>query len=82
MKIDKRGDLELFVVGIDKVPSSWILDPEYMKNEMGNIPSHRWKKPSKWIDRNKKGKARNEINMRLVDRVIIRATKNIFKKND
>ena len=96
MKIKKNGDLELFVIGIDKVPNNWVLDPERVKKETteavdelmkeygedgedgdGDVPSHRLKRPSKWVEEmNGKPTKRNEMEIRLVDHFVIHSKEN------
>ena len=52
MKITKSGDLELYVVGVDKVPKQWGVDPMYLdkqpltRQDAGYIPIRAAKKPA------------------------------------
>ena len=63
MHIDENGDLEIFAIGLNRVPKKWRRDPTWDGGEKENrviegddddasstvSPSWMWKTPSKWI---------------------------------
>lgn len=61
MHIDENGDLEIFAIGLNRVPKKWRKDPTWDGGEKDNhvvacddasstiSPSWMWKTPSKWI---------------------------------
>jgi len=60
MHVDENGDLEIFSIGLHRVPKKWVKDPLWSGNNFENIkktttPSWSWKRPSMWIpERNSK----------------------------
>ena len=45
--INRRGDLEVYTLGLDKVPTRWVKDPKWSgQTELGSNPSHAWDRPS------------------------------------
>ena len=67
----RDGGLDLYAIGLDKSPSSWVLDGAHMRenedieNNDLDRRSHKWKTPSRW--REKESGAQNELNARVVD---------------
>lgn len=54
MHIDEKGDLEIFAIGLDRVPKKWRKDPSWEGDPLSSAddvskPSWMWKTPSKWI---------------------------------
>jgi hypothetical protein len=62
MHIDEHGDLEIFAIGLNRVPKKWRKDPTWEgdRGEEHHVadgddaslkekPSWMWKTPSKWI---------------------------------
>jgi len=51
MHITEHGDLEVFNVGIDRMPRDWEEDPTWDggKPTAKEHPSYTWRKPSRWI---------------------------------
>jgi hypothetical protein len=71
--IDDGGDLEVFCVGLHRVPLRWKRDPEWSEvgdrdNATKGMPSWRQKKPSKWIPLNGESK---KFQPEIVDHVRI-----------
>lgn len=51
LHISKRGDLEVFALGTDKVPRAWKEDPRFRSTDGGGnkkIPSYKMQFPSRW----------------------------------
>lgn len=45
--INRSGDLEVYTLGVDRVPKSWMKDPMWSGHTVpGTIPSHEWEHPS------------------------------------
>ena len=81
MKITKKGDLEIYSIGIDKVPTKWELDLKHEQyiaksNKKNNLneaaKSFEWKVPSRWKVKGEKDdvEARG-MNAKIVDHVVI-----------
>ena len=81
MKITKKGDLEIYSIGIDKVPTKWELDLKHeqyiakskKKNNLNEAAkSFEWKVPSRWKVKGEKDdvEARG-MNAKIVDHVVI-----------
>jgi hypothetical protein len=56
MHIDDKGDLEIFAIGLNRVPKKWRMDPSWDGGEhrvatVLRTPSWAWNTPSKWIPR-------------------------------
>jgi hypothetical protein len=58
LHIKDSGDLEVFAIGLSRVPTSWVRDlscGEFRGRHVGgdgtnnNVPSWRWPQPSKWM---------------------------------
>ena len=49
MHINEAGDLEIFSIGLHRVPKKWIKDPSWGGKKKTTTPSWSWKRPSKWI---------------------------------
>ena len=51
LHIKEDGELEVFAIGLQKVPTAWVKDPAYeeMESKFDGRPSWSWKYPSKWI---------------------------------
>lgn len=52
LHITQNGDLELFAIGLQKVPSRWIKDKNWDGHNsklMQHNPTWSWKRPSKWV---------------------------------
>ena len=50
-KIDSNGDLEMWAIGLKRIPKSWKRDPHwegYRKEDTATVPSWSLKIPSKW----------------------------------
>merc|ERR1712238_60379 len=47
LHININGDLEMFAIGLHRVPTQWVKDPLFTYNEEG-VPSWAWNTPSKW----------------------------------
>jgi hypothetical protein len=81
MKITKEGKLELYTVGIDKVPSEWVLDPDFVKAASSEVElvggegdmSYEWPQPSRWKAKQTGRQEDDSQNMgaKLVDRVVL-----------
>ena len=61
MHIDEHGNLEIFALGIHRVPKKWKKDPSWEGDtiepgELLSKPSWMYKSPSKWIPWRKKKK--------------------------
>ena len=48
LHIDDNGDLEIFAIGLHRVPKKWRRDPN-SRPDMAAQPSWKWRRPSKWI---------------------------------
>ena len=48
---EKSGDLEVFAIGLNKVPSRWMKDSQWDGDKLTRlkIPSWKWARPSKWV---------------------------------
>jgi len=44
--ITKKGNLEVYSLGVDRVPNRWVQDPSWFRSKQ---PSHQWAVPSQWI---------------------------------
>jgi hypothetical protein len=54
LHIDNKGDLEVFAIGLNRVPKKWRKDPSWDGDEHGvaaklKTPSWMWESPSKWV---------------------------------
>lgn len=60
MHIDETGDLEIFAIGLNRVPKKWRKDPSWEGDAKNHAvagddasstmsPSWLWKTPSKWV---------------------------------
>mmetsp|Transcript_23797 Transcript_23797/g.42820 ORF Transcript_23797/g.42820 Transcript_23797/m.42820 type:complete len:87 (-) Transcript_23797:135-395(-) len=53
MHITENGDLEIFAIGLHRVPKKWRKDPSWEggidSEDTSTKPSWMWKTPSKWI---------------------------------
>ena len=53
LHIKDDGDLEVFAIGLQKVPTQWVKDVHWdgrhTSQKQGCIPSWKWKRPSKWV---------------------------------
>ena len=54
MHIDDKGELEIFAIGLNRVPKKWRKDPSWAGEDhhvatVLRTPSWMWKTPSKWI---------------------------------
>lgn len=53
LHIKENGDLEVFAIGLQKVPTEWIKDDKWdgqrLRSGTNPSPSWTWKRPSKWI---------------------------------
>ena len=66
MHVLESGDLEVFVLGIDKIPARWVLDPCWSGNDPSESgSSHSWRRPSRWISAH--GKLGNMLKLNLED---------------
>ena len=59
LHIDENGDLEIFAIGLHRVPKSWIKDPLF--KQISTTPSWLWKTPSKWAPEKNSKKCTPEI---------------------
>ncbi|KAF0700957.1 Aste57867_8527 [Aphanomyces stellatus] len=52
LHITPKGDLEIFVLGMDKMPTKWIRDPDWSgtaeARKLTPTPSYKWSVPSYW----------------------------------
>ncbi|RHY29767.1 hypothetical protein DYB32_009127 [Aphanomyces invadans] len=50
LHIKSNGDLEIFALGVDKMPTKWIRDPDWSGATQAEkvSPSYEWKVPSYW----------------------------------
>ena len=72
MKITKKGQLEIYSIGIDKVPTKWELDLKHEEciakdniNGTDKNKSYEWCTPSRW-------RAKGEgMNAKIVDHLVI-----------
>ena len=48
LHVDDNGDLEIFAIGLHRVPKKWRRDPK-SRPDMAAQPSWKWRRPSKWI---------------------------------
>ena len=84
MKIKKNGDLEMYVVGIDVVPTNWTKDVLRKKKEKVNCGAeergvngifseqhHYLKRPSKWVKSVNGKPSKKEIGVRIVDHFVL-----------
>jgi len=52
LHIDEEGDLEIFAVGLHRVPKRWKRDPDWDGGDdtaTSKMPSWKWENPNKWI---------------------------------
>lgn len=49
LHITEAGDLEVFSIGVDKVPRYWEQDREWDGLRKLDTPSYLWEKPSRWV---------------------------------
>lgn len=52
LHITKEGDLEIFTLGIDRVPTAWREDPKWFGDEgagSGKVAAHAASYPSRWV---------------------------------
>lgn len=51
LHLTEKGDIEIFAIGLNRVPTHWIKDPHWSsKNEQDScIPSWTQQRPSKWV---------------------------------
>jgi hypothetical protein len=51
LHIKDNGDLEVFAIGLSRVPTSWVRDPSCgeFQTHNNNVPSWKWHQPSKWV---------------------------------
>mmetsp|Transcript_16000 Transcript_16000/g.29015 ORF Transcript_16000/g.29015 Transcript_16000/m.29015 type:complete len:405 (-) Transcript_16000:279-1493(-) len=66
MHINENGDLEIFAIGLHRVPKKWRKDPAWEGDTIGSEevltrPSWMWKTPSKWIPWRKRKKFAPQI---------------------
>jgi hypothetical protein len=64
LHIKANGDLEVFAIGLQRVPTKWIKDDNWSGRrckKQKDEPSWSWKKPSKWTSLNKSKAFRPQI---------------------
>jgi len=75
LHVNKKGDLEMYALGLRRVPKHWVKDPQWDGNVLAkarrggfdkidnktSVPSWAWRKPSKWIPRRESRKFTPEI---------------------
>lgn len=54
LHVKDDGDLEVFAVGLKKVPTQWIQDSKWdghraKRHKQSSEPTWKWSRPSKWI---------------------------------
>ena len=66
--INTAGDLEVYTLGLDRVPTKWEKDPHWSGHDPGSagVPSHQWAKPS--VLRPEKGQPDR---IKLIDYLVI-----------
>lgn len=73
MHITPAGDLELFVLGVDRVPRKWRRDPQWSGSRRrrflrpDDAPSYEWDTPSRW-----RPVPGEPDTVQLVDHVVVR----------
>ncbi|KAL7538174.1 hypothetical protein ACHAXR_008335 [Thalassiosira sp. AJA248-18] len=76
MHIDENGDLEIFAIGLPRVPKKWRKDPSWDGDTTGSCgeasttPSWMWKNPSKW----KEWRSRKKFTPQMIDYTKIKRT--------
>ena len=66
--INTKGELEIYALGIDKVPRAWKKDRQWTgyQHESSELPSYKWDKPSIW-----KPNSGQPDKVKLVDHLVI-----------
>ena len=69
LRVKKNGDLEVYAVGLNKVPTQWVKDPEWdkSKEKIPSTPSWGLERPSKWIP----AKENETFKPQIVDHICI-----------
>ena len=54
LHIKENGDLEVFAIGLQSVPTKWIKDEKWdgrqsKRKKQGSKPTWAWDRPSKWV---------------------------------
>ena len=68
MKINKEGALELYAIGVDKVPLKWELDDQHVKSVKSGERMAHVSNPSRWKPKGQLGK---DYTPRIVDHTVI-----------
>ena len=68
MKINKEGALELYAIGVDKVPLKWELDDQHVKAVKSGEKMAHVSNPSRWKPKGQLGK---DYTPRIVDHTVI-----------
>lgn len=69
LRVKHNGDLEVYAIGLKKVPTQWMKDPNWDQTKKGSTstPSWAWARPSKWIP----SKEHKNFKPQIVDHICI-----------